>query len=450
MAQQRKKMNGAFHYFPDGVSLEKGKKEGEQRIAVSVMIDGKKHRRYFPATEAGLKEASRLAESIRKEKRAYGAEFGAVADDEKLAIDLWRAYRDECMREGCEFKSMSEVMRGALDQVKAISISPTVSEAARLYMEDMSRKNHGESTEHMATVENRLRRIADALGEVHYCNLTDTQINDFLRGLRHPQKGTPAKPATITQYLGLFKGMSRLLVKRGLMEEKKDAARMLEAPHSRRVEPETLSLDEVCRVFEYVRDHPEEHRFLPVLAVGFFCGARVAERCRLRYRDIFPGGRDAVYLSCEITKTNKDRHTYTNGAFRAWMELARKSGVPMHPGDFLLPGETESKRKDAHNRLLKRLATAAGVDFPKNCIRHTAASNKVELEGFSSTANQLGHGEGMLASNYRVAITREEATAYFNISPACCDAARLLAAARAESPSMMPAALAYAAPGSGA
>ena len=433
-------MNGKYYYFPEGVSLEK--KRGGWAIAVSMEVDGKRKRKYFTASEEGLKEASKLAETIRKEKRAYGADFGVVADDEKIAISMWRAYRDECMQEGCEYKLMSEVIRVALDKVKEISISPTVKEAARLYMEDMSRKNHGKRTAHMETVENRLRRIVEVLGEEHYCNMTDIQINDFLQNLKNPQKGTAAKAATKKQYLGLFKSMSRMLIKRGLLEEKKDAARILEAPKIRRVEPETLPLEAVCRIFEYLRNNPKEHKYIPVLAVGFFCGSRVSERCRLRYGDIFPGGRNEVYLSCEITKTNKDRYTYTNDHFRAWINLARKSGVSMEPGDYLLPGETEQRRLDAHMRLLKRISKQTGITLPKNCIRHTAATNMTELQGFTSTANQLGHGEGMLASNYRIAITRDEATAYFNISPTCCDADKLradacaqIAAARPDLPS---------------
>ena len=71
---------------------------------------------------------------------------------------------------------------------------------------------------------------------------------------------------------------------------------------------------------------------------------------------------------------------------------------------------SEERRKDAHDRLLKRIAEATGVAFPRNCIRHTAATNMTELPGFTSSANQLDHGEGMLANNYRISVML---TSYF-------------------------------------
>lgn len=431
---RRVKIKNVNKYFPNGVTWEKctpttSYPDG-RRIIVNYEEEGKRKRKTFPYTEDGLKQASKFAETIRNEKKSYGVDFGIVSEDEKIAILEWRKYRDACMKEACEYKSMSEVVKEALKRIKEVSISPTMNQAAKIYLDDMKRRNNDESTPHMTTVENRLRHITDALGEVRLCNITDVQITDFLGNLRHPQTGKLVKDTTRKQYLDLIKSVFKLVVKRGLMEEIKNRARTIDVSKSKRIEPETLSLDEVCKVFEYVRDNPKEHRYIPVLAVGFFCGPRVAERCRLIYKDIFVGGRDVVYLSCTITKTNRDRNTYTNANFRAWMDFAREHGVKMEANSYLLPGDTEEKRKDAHNRLLKRIAEATGVAFPKNCIRHTAATNMCELQGFTSTANQLGHGEGMLASNYRIAITRDEATAYFNISPTCCDADKLLSQAR--------------------
>ena len=428
MATKRKKINGKWYHLPAGVRYEK--RAAGYRIIVTWQERGRRKTKQFADTEEGIKDAIQYSEMIRKDIRMYGVQFGTVSDDEKRAVDRWRQYRDACVKAGCEYKSMEDVVKEALRTLQEESISPTLHEAARMYLQDMGRRNGGEWTPHMITVENRLRHITNELGEVRMCNLTNELIEKFLQGLQNPHTGKTAKAATVKQYLGLFKSMGLLMEKRGLLDKRNNFAQTIDAPKIKRIEPETLSLNEVCRVFEYLRDNPKEHQFIPVLAVGFFCGPRVAERCRLHYRDIFVGGRDVVYLSCEITKTNRDRHTYTNANFRAWMDFAREHGVKMEADSYLLPGGTEEKRKTYHNRLLKRIAEATGIAFPKNCIRHTAATNMTELQGFTSTANQLGHGEGMLANNYRIAITRDEATAYFNISPTCCDADKLLSQAR--------------------
>ncbi len=40
-----------------------------------------------------------------------------------------------------------------------------------------------------------------------------------------------------------------------------------------------------------------------------------------------------------------------------------------------------------------------------------------ESQGYTETANQLGHDIGMLLKHYRRAITKSEAEAYYNITP---------------------------------
>ena len=40
-----------------------------------------------------------------------------------------------------------------------------------------------------------------------------------------------------------------------------------------------------------------------------------------------------------------------------------------------------------------------------------------ERQGYTETANQLGHDIGMLLKHYRRAITKTDAEAYFNIVP---------------------------------
>ena len=62
------------------------------------------------------------------------------------------------------------------------------------------------------------------------------------------------------------------------------------------------------------------------------------------------------------------------------MDFAREHGVKMEAIFYLLPGDTEEKRKYAQHRLLNRIAEVTGVASPKNCIRHTAATNMIEFK----------------------------------------------------------------------
>ena len=88
------------------------------------------------------------------------------------------------------------------------------------------------------------------------------------------------------------------------------------------------------------------------------------------------------------------------------MPFAKEIGVSMTATDTRISGDTLKQRKTAHSSFLKALATETGITLPKNCIRHTAASFMAESQGYTETANQLGHDIGMLLKCYRRAITK--------------------------------------------
>lgn len=82
------------------------------------------------------------------------------------------------------------------------------------------------------------------------------------------------------------------------------------------------------------------------------------------------------------------------------------------------------KRKDAEPEILtvgevKRIFSFVknNPKFPKNCIRHTAASFMAEQQGYTETAHQWGHDISMLLKHYRRAITKTEAEEFYNITP---------------------------------
>lgn len=393
-------------------------KAGELRLVANTRLNGRRSRKFFPYTTEGLRQATAAATAARVERKTYGAAFGSISDDEKRALDMWRKYRDTCQRERCPFMSASEVMANALAKMRDDGIAPTLAEVAFKYLDHIGRKVDGESTPHLLTVKNRLTKICAVMGEERICNVTELQITDFIDGLVNPQTGRAAAPNTRKQYVLLLKSVFKYAVQRGMLDEARNAARNVEPPKVKRTEPETLAVDDVRKVMRHVAKTPALHAFIPALAVGLFCGARLAERCRMRYRDTNVKGQ--IFLSCDITKTNLDRYVKPQPVFTAWMDFAKAHGVDMSAQAFIISGDTETQRKDAHNRALKAISDATGVSFPKNCIRHSAATYMAAKMGMAATADQLGHDEGMLASHYRHAVTRGEAEAYFQLTPAAC------------------------------
>lgn len=236
---------------------------------------------------------------------------------------------------------------------------------------------------------------------------------DFLDGLKG-QNGGKASLVTRTQYLNLLKSVFKFAVEQGRVPKQYNPVANLKPAKKRKAaEPEILTVDEVKRIFSFVKNNPKYHSFIPVLAVGFFCGTRVEERAKLTYGDIFVGGRNEIFVSASVAKNGIARFIYPADCVKSWMDFAAANGVSMNATDTLIQCDSRT----VHSAFLKALAMETGITLPKNCIRHTAASFMAEQQGYTETANQLGHDIGMLLKLYRRAITKTEAESYYNIVP---------------------------------
>ena len=401
--------------LPKGVSVEM--KNGIRKITVTWSEQGKVRRKYFDYSLEGVEDAKALNATKKQELRRFGQDFGSISDDEKQAIDLWRAYIKEAQMNGFKFSSAYEVMKRGIDGLN--TSTPDFRTLARLYFEkELLRKTDGEMTEHTETVRQRLFNIiTPVLGCRPAHTISEGDVLDFLDGLKG-QNGSKASLVTRTQYLNLLKSVFKFAVEQGsITKEYNPVANLKPAKKRKDDEPEILTVDEVKRIFAFVKNNPKYHEFIPVLAVGFFCGARVEERAKLTYGDIFVGGRNEIFVSAAVAKNGDARYIYPADCVKEWMGFARAHGVQMNATDTLIPGDTLKQRKTAHSSFLRTLATETGIKLPKNCIRHTAASFMAESQGYTETANQLGHDIGMLLKHYRRAITKTEAVDYYNITP---------------------------------
>ena len=401
--------------LPKGVSVEM--KNGIRKVTVTWSEHGKVRRKYFDYSLEGVEQAKDINATKKQELKRFGQEFGTISDDEKQALDLWRAYVKEAMGNGFKFSSAYEVMQRGIDGLN--TTTPDFKTLARYYFDkELMRKTDGELTEHTETVRQRLFNIITpvfAYKPAH--TITENDVLDFLDGLKG-QNGGKASLVTRTQYLNLLKSVFKFAVEQGsITKEYNPVANLKPAKKKKDSEPEILSYEQVKTIFSFVKANPKYHEFIPVLAIGFFCGARVEERAKLTYGDIFVGGRNEIFISSSVAKNGDARYIYPAACVKSWFEYAEKMGVCLDPKEYLIPGDTLKQRKTAHSSFLKALATETGIVLPKNCIRHTAASFMAEQQGYTETANQLGHDIGMLLKHYRRAITKTEAEDFYNITP---------------------------------
>lgn len=400
--------------FPKGISVEV--KNGVRKIVVTWSEHGKVRRKYYDYTLTDFEDAKQHNETIKREQRKYGSDFGNITDDEKRALDLWRQYSKEAMSNGFPFASAYEIMVRGLNGSQ--TTTPDFETLARLYFEKcLMRKTDGEMTDHAEVIRTRLfNHIAPYFGNKPVHTITEDDVLTFLE--KRQGKRGKASSTTREQFLGLMKSVFKFAVEQGSIRKEDNPVKLIQATKKKKEsEPEILRVDEVKRIFAFVKNNPQYHKWIPVLTIGFFGGARVEERAKLTYADIFIGGRNEIFISSAIAKNGIARFVYPSANVKAWLDFARAHNVPMQATDCIIQGETLKQRKTAHSAFLKVLSSEAGVTLPKNCIRHTAASFMCEQQGYTDTANQLGHDIGMLLKHYRRAITKTEAEEYFNIMP---------------------------------
>ena len=410
MAQKLRKIQGERCYLPEFINLEKVR--GVEKLVMAQIIDGKTKRTYYDATLENLKKLKDDAATVRNDRKKYGADFGAISDDEKRAIEMWRAYKKKCIEADFPYKDMLDVILTGLKELE--TSTPTFEVMGKQYINYLLQKTGGELTDHIGTVQNRIAIISQYMSNIQLHKINEKMIIDFIYGLKK-KNGEYASQITKNQYLSIIKSIFKYAVERSIIEEKKNPCKLINFTEVVMDEPEILSVDDTKRVFAFLKTHKEYHQFIPVMAIGFFAGPRLAERCRLTYADIFVGGRNEIFLSRKITKTKMDRVTYMSDNLIAWMNFAKDNGVDMN--GYILSGATESARRKVHSDMLDRLEKATGVHFPKNCIRHSAATYMSELLGTLETSKQLGHSESILKSNYRRAISKVDSEAYFDILP---------------------------------
>ncbi|MBE6418904.1 MAG: hypothetical protein E7031_02110 [Akkermansiaceae bacterium] len=412
MGEKRKKIAGLkWDKLPTGVTREKKRKK--YVILAQWTENGERKRKTFPDTEDGVKAAKELIASRKKELNDYGQKFGAISDDEKRALDLWRDYVKACQKEACRYLPCSEVMQIALEQVRPQSITPLFPAMANEYLR--SKENENLDKEHLRKIAGKVRRFSEYFADDRAGNITPERVQTFLDTLTGRAGGKPA-PRTVQDYMVCLSELFSYGVKRDIV--KKNPLDAMDKPQVKsETEPETITTEDTQKILAFACSYTACQPYLPALLLALFCGVRPAELGRMKYKDLFPGGRAEAYLSRAITKTNVDRIAKIRPNLAAWLNYTAKSGLHGAPDDFILPGETEKKRSENYTRHLKRVATGAGVTIPRDALRHTAATMICALDGMADAAEELGNDIKTLQKHYRHAVTKDEAFAFFSIMP---------------------------------
>jgi integrase len=144
---------------------------------------------------------------------------------------------------------------------------------------------------------------------------------------------------------------------------------------------------------------------IPAIAIGLFAGLRRSEVCALDWSEV---KESSIEVTAAKAKTRRRRIVDIQSNLADWLAPYRQSAGPVFPGN---EDKFEEKRK--------HLAAEAKLAWPRNVLRHSAAS--YHLAHFASenqTALQMGHSPQVLIDHYREVVTKAAATEYWEIRPA--------------------------------
>lgn len=217
-------------------------------------------------------------------------------------------------------------------------------------------------------------------------SITTREIEDWLAA----SKLSPRTIKGRIQYLRLLFGFG---MRRNYCSRNPAAA--IDLPNQSNEAPGIHTPEQVRQVLEAARAWSP--RLTRVLAIRYFAGIRSAEVARLEERDI---GERYIVVSAAKAKTRQRRLVTIQPALRAWLNLGGE-----------LPGQTCEQQ-------IWELTRKLGIEWPRNCARHSWVSYHLAAFGrASTTAMEAGHSEAMLYAHYRELVTPEVAEQFWAIRP---------------------------------
>lgn len=390
-----------------GASVRVDTSKGYIRFEVEVKTMAGRHRKYFPSPE----EANAYAIEHNKEVHDYGESFRGLSHDERRAVDIYRHYKKEQFEEMRSVRSLMEIISEAIEREKQQNASMPLSEVTEMYRESLDKRNVSE--EHAKIVKWRLLKLCSTLGNQAISSITPADIEHTIYNLTD-RKGRPLSTSSLKGYFVLCKALFTYAAKRRIVTM--NPVEAITLPRERRKAPDILTAQQIQIVLNDLLLHAPEA--IPEAVLGIFCGTRLSERCRLTFGDIGKGRKRELTISPHVAKTGIARFTPLPNCAIEWILAARKAGVLMDTRSHIVPGQTETKRKEYIRRIMDAQKQRIKLDIPRNAFRHSAASYLCAYyEDLPKVALWLGHSVQILNQHYRNAVTRSEGEEFLRITP---------------------------------
>lgn len=279
--------------------------------------------------------------------------------------------------------------QAARSWVAGTHTSPKASDALTAYLAAKSALNRRPRT--LDEIRLKIGSLINVVGDKQVSKYGPDDIEMFLHGFT---------PASRNQYMTVIGGFFRWCEKRGHVN--KSPVNALDRSSVDQKPTEIHTPDQVRALLSTaLADHP---MMLTWYALGYFCGLRTAELEATTYKDLdLDGGH--VLVRPEVAKKRRQRYVDIPECAVAWI----KAGGGDKMTGPLFFGRT----------LHRSIVEKAGVDWPRNVMRHSFGSYHLAYHGDGAkTAMALGHTNvAVVYDHYRNPVLSQAAQVYFALSP---------------------------------
>lgn len=263
---------------------------------------------------------------------------------------------------------------------------------------------------YLANLKSQLADVAEQFGSVMVDTVSKVQLEVFLQGLTAKDGDTPASPKTRINYIITLSALFGFAVEEGWRGE--NPAAKLRRPKRDEVMTAVLTPDQARRLLAE-GSKPQYADVFPLFAIQLFAGPRRSELPWITWELI----RDK-YLRLDKSKVRSRRPVELPEALLKWIEPYRGTDRVFAPAAITFDPADTRPIENAYTYRISEIAEASGVILPKNVLRHTALTYRVNFTGnIEATAEWGGTSAAVIRSNYLGAATPADAQVFYSLGP---------------------------------
>ena len=334
------------------------------------IVAGKKRRRY----EMNMRRARQAVREFENQRHRIGVQWAGLEPRTKWTTLEVLAEIKEC---GLTVKEVWD----SYQKRQLTTPETTIEEALTEFLE--VKDQSGRRSRYTGELARVLNRFAKGREKRHISSVSAQELRSCLGGLDASQ----STKQTVQNRVSSFFGWA---YRQGYTKE--NPCEKLEKIRLDQADPEILTVKQCQTLIQATRKTAPD--FLPYFALALFKGIRPEECARLTAKDI-DLEREQITVSGKAAKTRNRRI------------------VPLLPPALSILNQCPKTRwfnwKTNFRRRRDAIRKAAKLKkWPKDVLRHTAASHFYNIYGMDEATKALGHSAAIMLRHYRAMQTKEE------------------------------------------